>query len=322
MHVSSPLVSVVIPTCKRPALLQRALHSVFSQTLQEIEVIVVIDGHDQNQTVDALSGFQDSRLRVVCLPDPVGGAEARNVGIRNARSSWIALLDDDDEWLPSKLQAQIGAVPPAANQRFQVVTSQYIHRAEGSPDVLRPRRLPRFGERPYEFVFDYLCYFQTSTFLCSRELMLACPFTKDLPFFHDIDWFLRAFRNFDPELIVVPQPLSIYYAPRNRASVSTRVDWSAKVQWGRANRHLLTKRAYSRFIVGSCAGSAVQDKAGLRGFTGLFYECAVNGSPTPELLLLLCGTFLFPPQLRKKLRDVVLLRRADLGIATQRTPVS
>lgn len=144
--------------------------------------------------------------------------------------------------------------------------------------------------------------------------MLKVPFTKDLPFFHDIDWFLRAFRGSEARLIVVAQPLSIYYLPEKRIAVSSGVDWKAKIDWGRANRHLMSKRGYSRFIVGSCVGAAVQESAGVSGFGRLFYECAIVGSPTPQLLLMLFGTYVLRPELRKKLRDRIFLRRATAQI--------
>jgi glycosyltransferase involved in cell wall biosynthesis len=318
MILPNPLISVVIPTRGRSALLLRAVRSALEQTLGEIEVIVVIDGEWGSQSADAVARLADCRVRCIALREQAGGAEARNIGIRNARSAWIALLDDDDEWLPSKLQMQMDAVRQSAHKQPLVVTCQHLHRAEGVPDVVRPRRLPRHGEPPCEFMFDHLCYFQTSTFVCSKELMLNIPFTKDLPFFHDIDWFLRAFRNSDAQLIVVAQPLSIYYAPEKRVAISNGVDWKAKIDWGRANRHLMSKRAYSRFIVGSCAGAAVQDRAGVRGFSSLFYECSIVGSPTPQLMLLLCGTFLLRPALRKKLRDRFLLRRVDMELRPER----
>ena len=311
MILANPLVSVVIPTRNRSTLLLRAVRSALAQTLSEIEVVVVIDGEEENQSVDAVTNLEDSRVRCIPLRERVGGAEARNIGIRNAHSAWIALLDDDDEWLPSKLKMQMDAIQQSGSKQQLVATCQHIHRADGAADVVRPRRLPRNGESPCEFMFDYLCYFQTSTFVCSKELMLKIPFTKDLPFFQDIDWFLRAFRSSDAQLCVVAQPLSIYYAPEKRAAISNAVDWKAKIDWGRANRHLMGKRAYSRFIVGSCVGAAVQDSAGARGFSRLFYECVIVGSPTPELLLLLCGTYLLRPALRKKLRDLMLLRRAN-----------
>jgi hypothetical protein len=198
-----------------------------------------------------------------------------------------------------------------------VITCQHIHRAEGAADVIRPRRLPEPGEAPCEFMFDYLCYFQTSTFVASKQLILTVPFTKDLPFFHDIDWFLRALGGPDVELVVVPQPLSIYYVPEKRKTITNSVNWKARLDWGRANLHLMGKRGYSRFIVGSCVGPAVQDKAGVRGFSRLLYEFAVVGSPTPKLLLLLCGTYVLRPALRKKLRDRFLLRRVNIHVTSE-----
>jgi glycosyltransferase involved in cell wall biosynthesis len=316
----NPIVSVVIPTRDRPALLLRAMRSALQQTLQEIEVIVVIDGEKGSESADAVARLSDHRVRCIALDEHVGGAEARNIGARSAQSPWIALLDDDDEWLPAKLKAQIDEAAGQTRGKQPVITCQHIHRAEGAADVIRPRRLPRPGEAPREFMFDYLCYFQTSTFVCPTQLMLKVPFTKGLPFFHDIDWFLRVMGEPDVDLVVVPQPLSIYYVPEKRTTITNGVNWKARVDWGRAHRQLMGKRSYSRFIVGSCAGPAAQDRAGLRGFNCLLYECAVVGSPTPQLLLILCGTYLLGPGLRKKLRDRFLLRRADIQIRPDARP--
>ena len=318
MVSSNPLVSVVIPTRNRPALLLRAVRSALEQTLRDIEVIVVIDGEEGCESADSVTHLDDYRVRCIVLREQAGGAEARNIGIRSARSAWIALLDDDDEWLPSKLEMQMDAARHYAGEQQLVVTCQHVHRAKGAADVVRPRRLPRPGEPPCEFMFDYLCYFQTSTFVSSKELMLKIPFTKDLPFFQDIDWFLRALRSPDAQLIVVPQPLSIYHAPEMRATVTSGVRWRARLNWGQANRHLMSKRGYSRFIVGSCAGPAVQDRAGVRGFARLLYECAIVGSPTPQLLLLLFGTYALGPALRRKLRNLIFLRRANFQVSQER----
>ena len=64
-----------------------------------MEVVVVIDGPD-GATEKVLASVSDARLRVVMLPNSVGGASARNEGVKAARGPWIALLDDDAEELP------------------------------------------------------------------------------------------------------------------------------------------------------------------------------------------------------------------------------
>src|SRR5271156_4184413 len=97
----TPLISVVIPTRNRPELLIRAVRSALIQTYDSIEVVVVIDGRDQ-ASVEALSEVSDARLRFIELEQSGGGNPARNIGVSAAKGNWVALLDDDDEWLPDK----------------------------------------------------------------------------------------------------------------------------------------------------------------------------------------------------------------------------
>jgi len=98
----SPLVSVIIPTYQRPALLLRAVRSALAQTFSQLEVIVILDGPDP-ASEEALKEINDARLRLVPLPSRVGGSETRNTGVRNACGQWVAFLDDDDEWLEHKI---------------------------------------------------------------------------------------------------------------------------------------------------------------------------------------------------------------------------
>ena len=103
----------------------------------------MVDGPDP-ATCQALWSLREQRVRVIALETPVGGAEARNVGARAASGDWIALLDDDDEWLPAKLERQLEAAArqPGAN----VIVCQHFLRADDAEDTVRPRRLPRVGE--------------------------------------------------------------------------------------------------------------------------------------------------------------------------------
>ena len=261
MKYGSAIVSAVIPTRNRPDLVRRAVASALGQTFRELEVIVVVDGPDQD-TVSVLTGIGDARLRVIALEESVGGAEARNVGARASIGQWVALLDDDDEWLPHKIEKQLEAVHLDDSRRVLVV-SQYIERSPTRQDVLRPRRLPLPGEKICEYMFDFLCYFQTSTFFCSRELLLEIPFRKELKSFQDIDWFLRLNSNPEVKLEVVAEPLSVYYSPEQRASITGGLSWEKRLAWGQQNRLLMTRRAYSRFIVGSVRGQLREVMAAL-----------------------------------------------------------
>src|SRR5579863_5890497 len=134
MDRSAPRVTAVIPTRNRPDLVCRAVRSVFSQTVTDLECIVVIDGPD-SATMEALARIEDERLKVLALEENVGGNEARNLGAREARGEWVALLDDDDEWLPQRLEKQLAIATPTP---VTMVASRFLDRT-GRGDLVRPR---------------------------------------------------------------------------------------------------------------------------------------------------------------------------------------
>jgi len=91
-------ISVIIPLYNKVEYIGRALDSIFSQTVQDFEVIVVNDGStDGSEKV--VEGYRDSRIKLIHRESPSGGGHrARNEGIRNASADLIAFLDADDEW--------------------------------------------------------------------------------------------------------------------------------------------------------------------------------------------------------------------------------
>lgn len=104
-----PLVSVIVPTYNRAATLPRAIDSALAQTVDDLEVVVVDDG-STDDTASVLAAFDDPRLRTVVHATNRGANVARNTGIDHARGEYVAFLDSDDEWLPTKLERQFDAL--------------------------------------------------------------------------------------------------------------------------------------------------------------------------------------------------------------------
>ena len=103
----SPRVSVVIPTYNRADVLPRAIDSVLTQTFEAFELLVVDDGStDRTETV--VASLDDSRVRYVAHETNRGANVARNTGIEHARGEYVAFLDSDDAWHPTKLEKQLG----------------------------------------------------------------------------------------------------------------------------------------------------------------------------------------------------------------------
>jgi len=102
------LVSVIIPTYNRAAVITRAIKSVLAQDHEPLEIIVVDDA-SADETHRVVGGLRDARIRYIARSENRGAAAARNTGIRAARGAFIAFLDSDDEYLPGKLGAQVRA---------------------------------------------------------------------------------------------------------------------------------------------------------------------------------------------------------------------
>lgn len=98
-------ITAVIPTHKRPRLLKRAIESVLTQTLAVDEIIVVDDaGCAESEAI--VKGFNNELLKYIHNEDGQGASSSRNLGAKLAKSEFVAFLDDDDEWLPTKLEKQ------------------------------------------------------------------------------------------------------------------------------------------------------------------------------------------------------------------------
>jgi len=101
-----PLVSVVIPTYNRSQLILRAVRSVLEQTYTNLECIVVDDFSSDN-TKEIIKSVKDERIIYLRHKDNQRASAARNTGIKCAKGDYVAFLDDDDLWLPTKLEKQM-----------------------------------------------------------------------------------------------------------------------------------------------------------------------------------------------------------------------
>lgn len=106
MSVSSPRVSVIIPTYNRESTIGLAIQSVLDQTFADFEVLVIDDG-STDSTESVVRAFGDPRLAYLRQRHSGLPAVARNTGLRRARGEYVAFLDSDDLWLRDKLAVQV-----------------------------------------------------------------------------------------------------------------------------------------------------------------------------------------------------------------------
>jgi glycosyltransferase involved in cell wall biosynthesis len=130
-------ISVVVPTYERTELCLRAVRSALGQDPPPREVLVC-DNASGDETARALAerfAGQGDRVRHLRAPLGTNGpAWGRNLGLDRARSAWVAFLDDDDEWLPGKLAAQLAA----AADGVDLVATNALRTSDGTPYLTSP----------------------------------------------------------------------------------------------------------------------------------------------------------------------------------------
>jgi glycosyltransferase involved in cell wall biosynthesis len=99
-------VSVIIPTYNRAEFLRSAIESALNQTFKDIEIIVADDKSTDN-TPTVVKSFNDKRIKYLTNKSNMGPSATRNSAILASKGEYIAFLDDDDEWIPKKLQKQV-----------------------------------------------------------------------------------------------------------------------------------------------------------------------------------------------------------------------
>jgi len=295
-------VSAVIPTRNRPTLVVRAVRSALAQTYTDLEVIVIADGPDP-ATDEALREIDDPRLKSVVLSTSVGAAQARNLAVDAARGDWIAFLDDDDEWLPEKIELQMER---ARNSKFlyPIVSSELFAR-KSTYEVVWPRTQPTEPLSEYLLARNSWSYgdglLSTITLLFPKELFRFVRFRPELPRHQDWDWILRAARHEGAGIEFISKPLAVWNQAEGRGSISTATHWRGSFEWAEDIRSLMTDRAYASFLATQVAPQAAR-QGDWRAFPFLLRKMITCGAPNIRDLALFFGMWSVPMSFRHAVR--------------------
>jgi glycosyltransferase involved in cell wall biosynthesis len=277
--------------------------------MADLEILVVVDGADP-ETEAVLAALDEPRLAILVNAEPGGAAAARNAGVQAARGEWIAFLDDDDLWLPTKLDRQLDAIATAEVDGVAepISFSARIVRLPDGRDLAWRDRGPGPAEHPSDYMFVRRSLrlgessVSTSTIVARRSLLLAVPFDTGAQRFDDADWVLRAWAA-GARLVYCPERLSIWRAQVGAASITGRydTDWRHGLRWIQARRDLVTRRAYAAFLLVRVA--AMAERAGERRAAGIVWrEAWRHGRPGLPELVLFAGRWIVPSRLRVAIR--------------------
>ncbi len=198
-------VSVVIPTYNRSEKLKRAVKSVLNQTYPHFELIIV-DDNSTDDTKEVVNEFQDHRIRYHRNEKNLGGGGSRNKGIELSRNEFIAFLDDDDEWLPTKLEKQI-TVLEKADPSYCGVYTGLVKIKNGIPISKKLNR--EEGDLFRKLLWENLIG-STSVVLLKKSCVKEVGgFTEGLPASQELDLFLKLSEKY--KFKVVPEVLVKYF---------------------------------------------------------------------------------------------------------------
>ncbi len=194
-------ISVIIPTWERLDVLPRALDSVLAQTAPPGEIILVDDG-----STDGTAAYVETNYPAVKVirRENGGVSAARNTGLEAANGIWIALLDSDDAWVPTKLAEQLAALESHAG--FRLCHTEEIWIRNGVR-VNQMKKHAKAGGNLFERCLE-LCCISPSSVLIHRDIFDDYGlFDEMLPACEDYDLWLRVCAG--EEVLFVDTPLTI-----------------------------------------------------------------------------------------------------------------
>jgi glycosyltransferase involved in cell wall biosynthesis len=204
----APLVSVIIPAYNSASFISRTIDTIIGQTFKQWE-IVIVDDCSQDDLTGALAAYLDRYpIHILRHAKNAGPSVARNTGIAAAKGRFVAFIDADDGWLPTKLEQQVEATlaRPDPDSVF-CLTRAYVDLGMGRR-IVRPVRAKRPNERMDEFIFVSGGFCQTSAYFTSRVLAEPIGF-RDLPTGED-HMFAIDLCNAGADYVLIDEPLVVY----------------------------------------------------------------------------------------------------------------
>jgi glycosyltransferase involved in cell wall biosynthesis len=208
-------ISVILPTHNRAVSLITSVQSVLNQTIQDFELFI-IDDASTDSTLQTEASLKDPRITAIRLDKNEGGGNARNAGIFKSTGEYIAFIDDDDQWLPEKLQIQIAFMEQQhLDLSYCATKKSHWSRFAGQVRFNRPR-----SDNLRKAIMQDNFIGPTSSIIVRRENALAINgFDPQLPALQDWDFYIRLI-NQGVRVLGINQPLVSYNKLDENSSIS------------------------------------------------------------------------------------------------------
>ncbi|MBI3589576.1 MAG: glycosyltransferase family 2 protein [Candidatus Liptonbacteria bacterium] len=191
-----PKISAIITTWNRALMLHRAISSVLGQTFTEFELLI-LDNSSSDNTADVVKEFNDPRIYYI-RHAPGNISWARNLGVRESRGEFLAFLDDDDEWLPNKLEDQYQIFKEDKIGKTGLVYGAYFHITAESGKIFETI-FPKLRGHVYNYVIshrDTLTGSASNPLLRKSAVIKVGSYDENVTTGEDYEMFLRLSKEF------------------------------------------------------------------------------------------------------------------------------
>lgn len=210
--IDSPKVTVIIPVFNGERYLGEAIESILRQTYRNFELLIINDGStDQSSAI--ISSYSNERIRVINNPMNYGLTKTRNIGLREARGEYIAMLDCDDIALPRRLEEQIDVMERMPELGLLGTWVEVKNEGGSFREGIYKYQLP--PERiPINMLF--MNYFAQSSVIMRKTALPQDGYRDDFPMAEDYDLFVRIAKTW--KVWNVQKPLILYRSHTSNVS--------------------------------------------------------------------------------------------------------
>lgn len=229
--MTTPQVDIVIPTYNQASYLREALSSVVAQDLPNWRAIVV-DNHSTDDTVKVIGEFREPRISVISFKNNGIIAASRNLAIRESSAPFVAFLDSDDWWHPSKLSRCITELEAGAD----LVCHAEEWRGSTSSRIVRYGPIERVSYRSLLLHGNCL---STSAIVARRSILQEQRGFSEEPRFvtaEDYELWLRLARH-NYRFSIIPDVLGVFRI--HEASASSSVERNSQAEMAVVDAHLI-----------------------------------------------------------------------------------
>jgi len=294
----SPIFSVIIPTFNRADCISTAINSVFQQTHQSFEIIIVNDG-STDETEAIVSTFQDDRIRYIHQENG-GGSKARNTGLNNVTGKYIAFLDSDDTFLPHHLKSSIEFLQDKPNT---VAYSQVIVDRGDGVTLIKPNRSIKPGEHISEYLMMNRGFVPTITLIIPAIIANSVRYDENLRMGQDFDFAIRL-AAVGAKLAMLKEPGAIWNDEWSPNRLSGRSYPEERMNWLKNMRPYITNKAELADLGWPVAKAFSQKGMLLKGLK-LYSKALLSGCYSPKVAISVFLQITFPKSLYRKFADLL-----------------